>query len=281
MKKLNSLEIILLLIIAVLSLGIFVVGDTLAEQSSDTPESGEDSILKETYDNLKGLGYGSENGSYGGMWNRIISAANWVPEAGISEEDVKSGVEFYEGSRTLKTGSMKVIDWEKQSLLQSDYLEPVDYGETSSWIKTNTSPEVWYDEVTGLYWSPSQGSKTHVCVREMCSFFTTVPRGDYDGNNPNCGNAINTCATLSLDANGDGIADTNWYLPSQLELLQAYINGIYKKTSTSWVTTYRFWSSTEALGYNDAYWMVPLNNADMSFMAGGNLNPLRCVLRDL
>ncbi len=56
MKKLNSLEVILLLIIAVLSIGIFVVGDTLAEQSSGTPDSGEDSILKETYDNLKGLG---------------------------------------------------------------------------------------------------------------------------------------------------------------------------------------------------------------------------------
>ena len=57
MKKLSSLEIVLLLIIAVLSIGIFVVGDTLAEQSGDTPDSGENSILKETYDNLKGLVY--------------------------------------------------------------------------------------------------------------------------------------------------------------------------------------------------------------------------------
>ena len=278
--KLNRLEILILVLISVIGIGTFVVSSTLAEQSVGSPESGEDSILKETYNTLVGLGYGSEVGSNGPIWNRIISSSTWVPDGGVTEGDVKAGVSFYEGTRTLKTGSMKLIDWEKQSLLQMDNRDLTDYGETSSWVKTNTTPEVWYDEVTGLYWSAVQGSFTNEFNRSLCGFYSTIPRGNYNGGDvANCGNAIETCATLSLDANGDGTDNTNWYLPSQLELMQAYVNGIYKKTSTAWVGTSYHWSSTE---YSSTRaWTSILNYGATYTNTKTSSYSVRCVLRDL
>jgi len=282
MKKLNSLEIILLLIIAVLSIGIFVVGDTLAEQSGDTPDSGENSILKETYINLQGLGYGSDEGSYGGMWNRIISAANWVPEGTVSEDKVLPGYTFYNGSRTLKTRNIKLSYYEAQSLQAKDFRDSNGSASFSSWEKTNASPEVWYDERSGLYWSPSWGNFTNQFTISTCAFFSTTKRGDYNGGDPtNCGNAIEQCATLSLDANGDGTNETKWYLPTQAELMQAYLNGIYLRTNTNWVTGNSFWSSTE-LQHNTRYaWYVTLDSGSTNRTTKTTSSAVRCVLRDL
>ena len=280
--KLNRLEILILVLISVIGIGTFVVSSTLAEQSGSSPDSEVDSVLKETYNTLVGLGYGSEEGSNGAIWNRIISSSTWVPDGGVTEGDVKAGVSFYEGTRTLKTGSMKLIDWEKQSLLQMDNRDLTDYGETSSWVKTNTTPEVWYDEVTGLYWSAVQGSFTNEFNRSLCGFYSTIPRGNYNGGDvTNCGNAIEECATLSLDANGDGTANTNWYLPSQLELMQAYVNGIYKKTNTTWVGTSYHWSSTETQTTNSYAWYTYLS---LGYTVGNTKTTsysVRCVLRDL
>jgi len=279
--KLNRLEILILVLISVIVLATYVVSDTLAEQSGSSPDSQVDSILMETYNTLEGLGYGSEVGSNGPIWSRIISSSTWVPEAGLSEGDVKNGVEFYEGTRTLKTGSMKFIDWEKQSLLQVDNRDLTDYGETGSWIKTNTTTEVWYDEVTGLYWSPIQGSMTNEFTRSTCPFYSTIPRGNYNGGDATCGNAINTCATLSLATHTGESAKTNWYLPSQLELMQAYINGIYKKTSTTWVGTSYYWSSTESQANSGNAWYTILSNGNAINTTKGTSYSVRCVFRDL
>ena len=49
--------------------------------------------------------------------------------------------------------------------------------------------------------------KTNQFTISACDFFTTTPRGNYDGSDPDCGDAINTCGTLALDADGDGTAD--------------------------------------------------------------------------
>jgi len=281
MKKLNSLEIILLLIIAVLSIGIFVAGDTLAEQSPGSPDSLEDSILKETYDNLNDLGYGSEEGSYGGMWNRIISSANWVPNGTVSEDTVVSGYTFYDESRTEKTGTLDFPNYEAQSLQAKDFRDQNGSDSWSSWKKANTNPEVWYDSRTGLYWSASQSSQTNQFTISTCDFFTTTSRGDYDGSDPDCGNAINTCGTLVLDADGDGTADTSWYLPTQAELMQAYLNGIYLGTSTAWVTGNNFWSSTENQNYISYAWYTYLNYGYTTNVNKTTSYSVRCVLRDL
>ena len=282
MKKLNSLEIILLLIIAVLSIGIFVAGDTLAEQSPGSPDSLEDSILKETYDNLNDLGYGSEEGSYGGMWNRIISSANWVPNGTVSEDTVVSGYTFYDESRTEKTGTLDFPNYEAQSLQAKDFRDQNGSDSWSSWKKANTNPEVWYDSRTGLYWSASQGSQiTNEFTIATCDFFTTTPRGSYNGTDAGCGNAINTCGTLSLDANGDSILETTWYLPTQAELMQAYLDGIYLGTSAEWSTGSNFWSSTENQALTNCAWSTTSHDGNMSYNDKTDNKSVRCVLRDL
>jgi hypothetical protein len=249
--KLNRLEILILVLISVIGIGTFVVSSTLAEQSGSSPDSGVDSVLKETYDTLVGSGYGSEEGSNGPIWNRIISSSTWVPDGGVTEGDVKAGVGFYEGSRSLRTGTLDYPQYEDMSLQAKDFRDPNASTTWSSWTKTNTTPEVWKDNRTGLYWSAMQGtanSFTNEFTSSTCNFYTTTPRGNYDGLDADCGNAINTCGTLSVDANGDTVEDSNWYLPTQAELMQAYLNGIYLSTSDSWVTGNRFWSSTEYSG---------------------------------
>lgn len=88
MKRINKLESILLVITAVLSVGVFMANNSFAEQSGESPESGVDSVLKKTYDDLKNAGYGNEEGSNGAMWNRIISSANWNPSGNATEDKV-------------------------------------------------------------------------------------------------------------------------------------------------------------------------------------------------
>jgi len=73
--KLNRFEIIIAVLVAVPLLGSYVVFTALAELSGGSPDSGEDSILMETYNTLLGLGYGTETGSENPVWNRIISSA--------------------------------------------------------------------------------------------------------------------------------------------------------------------------------------------------------------
>jgi len=285
-KKMTKLETVLIVLIAIATLGSFLVGRAVAEQHEGTPKADSTSIIKQLSDDLTALGYGStEPGSWGNageMWNRIYSAGVWVPSlADAQDSDVVSGKQFYSGSdRTLRTGSFQTIDWEKQSLLQRDNRDSTDYGETSSWDKTNNSPEVWYDEVTGLYWSASQGSMANDFVRSTCDFYTTVPRGDYNGGDASCDAAINHCATLSLATHTDGSAKTDWYLPSQIELMQAYINGIYKKTSTDWVTTSQFWSSTEHQNHTTHAWSTNLVNGLTTSSTKTTSYAVRCVLRD-
>jgi hypothetical protein len=292
-KKMTKLETVLIVLIAIATLGSFLLVMDQNQQDHGVidgvvyvPESGVVSRIKSIYDSLVSLSYGSESagswGDWGSMWNRIYSAGVWVPSlADAQDSDVVSGKQFYSGSdRTLRTGSLQTLDWEKQSLLQRDNRDLTDYGETSSWDKTNNSPEVWYDEVTGLYWSASQGSMANEFDRSTCDFYTTVPRGDYNGGDTSCGNAINHCATLSLATHTGDSAKTDWYLPSQIELMQAYINGIYKKTSTGWVTTNGFWSSTESQTTTTSAWYSSLI-FDFTYSQTKTTScAVRCVLRD-
>ncbi|KUK77826.1 MAG: hypothetical protein XD93_0054 [candidate division WS6 bacterium 34_10] len=277
--KLNKSEIFITVLISVVILGTYVVSTTLAEQSGGSPESGEDSVLMDTYNSLKSLGYGTETGANGPVWNRIISSANWVPDGTVTEDTVISGYTFYDESRTAKTGILDYPNYEVQSLQAKDFRDSNASDSWSSWTKTNTSPEVWQDGRTGLYWSASQGSMTNEFTIGLCDFFSTTPRGSYGGSDTDCGNAINACATLSLDADGDTVAESNWYLPTQAELMQAYLNGIYLGTNTSWATGSLFWSSTEAS--STSAWGTNLYSGNTNGSNKTSSYSVRCVLRDL
>ena len=97
-----------LLIISVVSYSAITF--VKAEQSGNSPESTTTSRIKTLSDSLTTLGFGSTNsgswGDWGGMWNRIYSAATWTPnDATATISDVTSGKTFYVGNnRVIQTG---------------------------------------------------------------------------------------------------------------------------------------------------------------------------------
>lgn len=278
--------IIILALTSIICFGLGIATTVMAEQSQGTPESGADSRIKETYDDLVTLNYGSDNsgawGDWGGMWNRLKSSAEWTPNGNLNAGEVIEGKTFYNDSRGESVGTLEVTNYEAQSVSERDDIALVDFGETVTWTKTNETPEVWKDEVTKLYWSGVQGTATsNNFNRATCDFFSNSLRGDYNGLTSACGNAINRCALLELDANADGIVDTKWYLPTIKELSQASIHGVYKGTNTDWVTTGTFWSSTERYDGGTYKWFSYFYYNYNVTATYSSTYGVRCVLREL
>ena len=286
----------LLLFTSIFSLGVFGFWQTnlavRAEQAGSSPESDSSSRIKVVYDSLVTLTHGAESagswGDWGAWWNRIRSAGEWVPGGDLLAKDVLSGKTFHQDSRTQQTGTVTMFEVDYDDLEYSDSLGDGDVDtEESTW--TNTATNVWKDERTDFYWSSDQGQMTNVFPdsdHSPCPFFALSDRGDYDGLDADCGNAINTCGLLSLEAvTGEG-AQTDWYLPSQKELMQAYIDGIQNQTSAGFVIVgsgYNHWSSTENSSTPANAWFVLLatghtNNAAKTTYASWSAT--RCVHRD-
>ena len=295
MKQKTKILFILLSLFLVVGFFLYQVQDkVLAEQSGSSPESGVTSRIKTIYDSLVTLSHGSESaggwGNWGVMWNRIRSAAEWVPADSATESDVASGKTFHNTSRSQKTGTANLaMDFSTQSKVTwEDYKNGASAdgdsaGEEATWTNTKgaATTGVWQDGRTGLYWSASQGSFSNIFTVSSCGFFSNNLRGDYTGGDGTCGNAINYCAGLSLDSTGDATSETNWYLPSQKELMQAYLDGIYNQTNATFVSTADFWSSTEVSSPTSYAWNVNLNSGltdghDKSYPT----RAVRCVRRD-
>ncbi len=255
----------------------------LAEQSGSSPESGVTSRIKTIYDSLVSLAHGSESaggwGNWGVMWNRIRSAAEWVPTGDATEADVVSGKTFYKDSRTQKTGTApSAFDYSTQKLATKDDYLGTYKAEESAWSEVMSSPfsgfgalnlltgKVKQDGRTGLWWSASStGVKTNL--------FTLSA----DGARPTGGDALAFCNALNSASFGGKI---DWYLPTQKELHQAYIDGMYSQDSV-FATTNSFWSSTEysmdALGA----WNLNLYTGSQSWNSKEDAyKSVRCVRRD-
>jgi hypothetical protein len=260
LKKKSFILIVLSILIIVFVAVIFIsrVGKVWGEQSGGSPGSGATSRIKAIYDSLVTLGLGSESagswGDWGAYWNRIRSAAetsaNYLAQSLEEYDDYKYG-----GSHGAGEGG----------------------GEESSW--TNTATNVYKDNRTGLYWSNNLGSYTNLFNTDhsLCDFFAANPRGNYDGSDPDCGNAINACATLSKEAVAGQGAVSDWYLPSQKQLMQAYIDGIYNNTNTTWVTTSLSWSASEGSASSGNAWCHNLNDGYANNYGKGNSYSVRCV----
>ncbi len=296
-----------LLLVCCLFLALFgfyqIEMTVFAEQSGSSPESGTSSRIKTAYDWLvaKGANYGATDAgdwtnNWGTWWNRIMEAAAWEPDGTAAVGDVTMGKTFYAGlgDRTIKTGTYDPATslYLPQSLMNWDDYETGDEtGEESSWTNTAgiATTGVWKDGRTGLYWSNAQGQNSNIFPDQnhsACPFFSSTPRGSYDGLDADCGNAINTCGTLSLDADslvagGDADPETDWYLPSQKELQQAYIDGMYNQTNTTFTSSSAFWSSTEYSSTPANAWYVGLGSGATYYSTKVTAtNYVRCVRRD-
>jgi hypothetical protein len=107
MKTKNSkIKIILAGLVILTILGLAGYKIARAEQTGSSPESGATSYLKSLYATLQTAGYGSDTNTpnWGTYWNRIVTAAEWVPSGTATANTVNSGSTFYSTSRTLSTG---------------------------------------------------------------------------------------------------------------------------------------------------------------------------------
>ena len=259
----------------------------LAEQTGSSPESGATSRIKTAYDWLvaKGTNYGATDASdwsnnWGSMWNRIMESAAWEPDGTATEADVASTKTFYAGNgdRTIKVGTAPpAFDYSTQKLATKDDWFGTYKAEESSWTAVSGSPfagfaalnldsgTVKQDSRTGLWWSASS---------------TTYPTNQFtlsaDGARPTGGQAIAFCDALNTASYG---GKTDWYLPTQKELMTAYINGIYSQDPTFATTSY-FWSSTEYSDYSGVAWLVYLYYGGTGNFNKGSGNSVRCVRRD-
>ncbi|MFH1543474.1 MAG: DUF1566 domain-containing protein [Patescibacteria group bacterium] len=222
--------------------------------------------------------------------SNVLQTGTWSFLGDATEGDVLTGKTFYSNSSTLLTGTAAPpIDFTNQQYSTRDDYAGVggggaeDYmGEESVW--TSPIANVWKDERTGVYWSSNQGSMTNnftAMSLNTCDFFNTTPRESYAGGDADCGVAINYCATLNF---GDR---TDWYLPSQKELMQAYIDGMYNQAGTTlanaaaFTTTNYFWSSSEVSNNPPRVWRVVLHSGSTDG-AGykANADAVRCLSRD-
>lgn len=177
-------------------------------------------------------------------------------------------------------------------------------GEESTWTQTDaggdaaksvtdnavtvslSSNEVWQDTRTGLYWSNRTASTIDNEFRYdatgQCNFTDTGAANSYcDNQDPtsaytedNDVSANDFCLNLQLDANNDSVLETDWRLPSQKELMQAYIDGSANHLPNPDNT---FWSATEDSG-NAAYaWYVNLSYGPTTNYTKSNNRYARCV----
>ena len=127
------------------------------------------------------------------------------------------------------------------------------------------SGAVKQDGRTGLWWSDIMAVGAVASTTD--NQFTLTA----DGARPTGGNAIGFCGALNT-ANFGGRND--WYLPTQKQLMQAYIDGSANNLSNP---GYYFWSSTEYYS-NAAYaWYVYLNYGYTYYDTKVNRYYVRCT----
>ena len=311
--KSNTMKKIFIISCLILALfGLSQITQTVFAEggTGSIPSSGVTSRIKTLDDALTGLGVGSTAtgawGDWGAMWNRIYSAGIWNATLGDAVEgdvflskkfyaganrtlltgtfsftgdaavgDVVTGKTFYAGSSTKQTGiGPALIDYSLQkNATEDDYLG-IYKDEESTWTNEAdgtvgalllSSGEIKKDSRTGLIWSAaSSGTYTNS--------FTALT----DGTRPTNGNSVGFCNGLNSDTYG---GKTTWYLPTQKELMQAYIDGIYSQ-DTVFGTTSDFWSSSEYSSDSTYAWYVTLRFGDAHSYDKGNSNDVRCVRRD-
>jgi hypothetical protein len=174
------------------------------------------------------------------------------------------GTEFVGGSNT----SGGVDDWNGGSAV------PV--GRYSrAWTQCNignaycatglTSADV-IDNSTGLLWSLP-------CDGLGCSTFNDASVSTYSWDNSK---ALNNGKTAAVLCSGGDHGQTGWFLPSQRQLMQTYIDGAYGNLETTGVYHY-YWSATTSSNFTNYAWVTYLSNGYTQATVQTAAYYVRCV----
>ncbi len=229
----QTIKKIFIFIVLFLVVGFFlyqVQDKVLAEQSGSSPESGVTSRIKTIYDSLVSLSHGSDAaggwGNWGVMWNRIRSAAEWVPTGDATEADVVSGKLFYKDSRTQKTGTL--------SLSGDATAADVAYGKT--FYSSDLTKHM------GTYINCGQTFQVnHLASRGVAPVDKTVTYGTVltaiGGTGTKCWITQNLGATHQATSATDATEDSaGWYW--QFNRKQGYKHdGVTRTPATAWITS--------------------------------------------
>jgi hypothetical protein len=165
-------------------------------------------------------------------------------------------------------------------------------GDTAKCVTDNSvqvclnSNEVWQDTRTGLYWSDRTSTfidnEFRYDATGQCNFTDTGTANQYCDNQDPANmitedddvSANDFCLNLQLDADNDGVLETDWRLPSQKELMQAYIDGAANNLPNPSTT----WSATEvAVSLPFLAWTVTLYDGATTSYTKDSTNYARCV----
>lgn len=171
-----------------------------------------------------------------------------------------------------------IDDWENGAGTSGEYT-----GEEATWSAVSGSPfagyadinyfgatdlysgEVKKDDRTGLWWSDI------MAVGGTASTTSNEFSAATDGVRPTDGNAVGFCDALNTASFG---GYTDWYLPTQKQLQQAYIDGSANNLSRPY---YYFWSSTEVSVNTANAWRVTLHYGNTDTNTKTSKNNVRCV----
>ena len=252
------------------------LGVSRAEQSGSSPVSGATSRIKTIYDVLSGLSYGSDTpgawGNWGAYWNRIYSAGEWTPSGAASAAAVGSGSTFYSNSRSQQTGTYPTLSGCSTQLYFDSWSTATPANNCSlTWtVPGGATGSDKQDPRTGLIWSYLL-YRNGTVIEFSATLSTTFSWGNTHANNkgitaPVAGDrtAIQLCAD---QVNG-------WRLPTQKELIQAYIDGSFWNLTQP---SHTFWSATEE-SLTDA-WYVDLGSGYSNTANNTKTSPysVRCV----
>ena len=244
------------------------------EQSAGTSESGSTSYIKSLYTDLQTSSHGSDSATpdWGAYWNRFKTAAQWLPTGTVTAANVTKGKTFYDSNRTLQTGTQAPGNCPTQQYFDS-------YGDPATQTTNCTDIVAWtvpsgsipgtekQDPVSGLIWSNALVNSAGTVTFSTTT--TTAWTWDQTGvANKAVGNK-NAPALCSGMGNG-------WRLPTQKELLQAYVDGANFNLTQPGNS---YWSVTWV--YNGFWgwfaWSVPLNTGIMEVYIVNVIYPVRCV----
>lgn len=295
----NKKRFILLVISVVLGTSVFYLlrDNVNAEQSGSSPESNSDSYIMQTYDRIVSYGQGSDSAGdwtgdsadndWGSLWNRINSSVTSYDEQKYQRwDDWRDGATTGQGEYTGEESA-----W-VQTSSHGDTISVTDNGVTES-LESDT---VMMDTRTGLYWSDStvntldneflwvEGEDAETTT-VACNFLSAGDANQYcDNQDPNNEfvdpaedddvSAADFCLNLSLDVDGDGVAEDDWYLPTQKQLMQAYINGAVNNLPNAGKY---FWSASEFSNNDSRAWRVGLSNGLTTFTNKTGTNNVRCI----